>query len=63
MFIVTTPNRLIPAPAEPNVAATRTHIALRWSAMLGAGGGYKHLVPPGPKKCLSNTPLPHYARF
>ncbi len=24
------------------------------------GGGYKHLVPPGPKQCSSNALLPHY---
>jgi hypothetical protein len=26
------------------------HIALRWSAIVGWGGDYKHLVPPGPKQ-------------
>jgi hypothetical protein len=23
--------------------------------------GYKHMVPPGLRQCLSNTLLPHYA--
>ena len=27
---------------------------------LGRAGDYKHLVPPGPKQCLSNTLLPQY---
>lgn len=47
MFIVTTLKSFITAPAEPHVARPG-HIALRWSAVLGGGVGYKHLAAPRP---------------
>jgi len=47
MFIAMSSVKLITAPAEPNVAATRAHRA-PLERGLGAGGGYKHLAAPRP---------------
>jgi hypothetical protein len=47
MFIAT-PSKWILAPGEPHVvAAAQTHCAPLERDLEG-GGGYKHLVPPGP---------------
>src|SRR6185295_10199043 len=47
MFIAMSSVKLITAPAEPNVAATRAHRA-PLERGLEAGGGYKHLAAPRP---------------
>ncbi len=47
MFIATPPKKLITAPAEPNVAAARTHRAPLERGPK-AGGSYKHLAAPRP---------------
>src|SRR6185295_17977595 len=62
MFIAMSSVKLITAPAEPNVAATRTHRA-PLERGLGAGGGYKHLAAPRPIHYYPTTGFSRSTRF
>jgi hypothetical protein len=62
MFIVIIP------PLDPRSSGAQCLRAAATSGSAGAvinylGRGYKHLFPPGPRQCSSNTLLPHYAVF
>jgi hypothetical protein len=62
MFIVIIP------PLDPRSSGAQCLRAAATSGSAGAvinclGRGYKHLFPPGPRQCSSNTLLPHYVIF
>jgi hypothetical protein len=53
MFIATNP--IVNSGSSGAECDCGEYIALRWSAVGGAGGNYKHLVPPGPDKHVPAT--------